>query len=390
MYKNEIEKVIEALINYIEKEQFKGYDPYDTLNSWLPFHWFGKLGQALAIQIQKLNPINIRLLMGIKRDYNPKGLGLLLQSYCLLYEKTNKVEYINLCDSLFKQLLALRSPDYNNYCWGYNFVWASTQKVLPKYYPSIVVTSFVGIGIFKYYVLTKNEVALQVLKSIQNYIMEDIPLTTTDEGVCFSYTDYEVDCCYNASMLGVEILSMIYSITKEEKIKKVVEKAVNFVLAHQHPTGKWNYSMDLKTQKEREQIDFHQGFVLVSLYHCMKYAMINNEQLRKSIEKGLHYYKTVQFFDNGQSLWRVPKSYPVDIHNQAQGIITFSLLKEFNKEYFAFACKIVDWTIHNMQDNKGYFYYRKFKYYINKIPYIRWSQAWMLLALITYINNSND
>jgi hypothetical protein len=75
MYKNEIEKVIEALINYIEKEQFKGYDPYDTLNSWLPFHWFGKLGQALAIQIQKLNPINIRLLMGIKRDYNPKGLG---------------------------------------------------------------------------------------------------------------------------------------------------------------------------------------------------------------------------------------------------------------------------------------------------------------------------
>ena len=60
---------------------------------------------------------------------------------------------------------------------------------------------------------------MQVLKSIQNYILEDIPLTTTNEGICFSYTDYEVDCCYNASMLGAEILSMIYSITKEEKLK---------------------------------------------------------------------------------------------------------------------------------------------------------------------------
>ena len=87
----------------------------------------------------------------------------------------------------------------------------------------------------------------------------------------------------------------------------------------------------------------------------MKYAMINNEQLRQAIEKGLHYYKTVQFFDNGQSLWRIPKIYPVDIHNQAQGIITFSLLKEFNKEYFAFAGKIVEWTIKNMQDKHGYF-----------------------------------
>lgn len=311
------------LQSFMEKYNFKGYDPYDTLNSWLPFHWFGKWGQAIAIQIQKLNPINIRPIMGIKRDLNPKGLGLLLQSYCLLYEKTKENKYISLADNLFNQLLALRSPDYKNYCWGYNFVWASTKKVLPKYYPSIVVTSFVGIGIFKYYVLTKNKIALKVLKSIQNYIMEDIPLTKTNDGICFSYTDYEVDCCYNASILGAEILSMIYSITKEERIKNIIEKAISFVLAHQHPTGKWNYSMDLKTQKEREQIDFHQGFVLVSLYHCMKYAMINNEQLRKSIEKGLHYYKTVQFFDNGQSLWRVPKSYPVDIHNQAQGIITF-------------------------------------------------------------------
>jgi len=34
-----------------------------------------------------------------------------------------------------------------------------------------------------------------------------------------------------------------------------------------------------------------------------------------------------------------------------------------------------------MQDIEGFFYYQKWKWYTNKIPYIRWSQAWMFYAL---------
>ncbi len=35
-----------------------------------------------------------------------------------------------------------------------------------------------------------------------------------------------------------------------------------------------------------------------------------------------------------------------------------------------------------MWDDKGYFYYRKYRLFINKIPYMRWGQSTMLLALI--------
>ncbi len=34
-----------------------------------------------------------------------------------------------------------------------------------------------------------------------------------------------------------------------------------------------------------------------------------------------------------------------------------------------------------MQDPSGFFYYRKYPWFTNKIPFIRWGQAWMLLAL---------
>jgi hypothetical protein len=39
----------------------------------------------------------------------------------------------------------------------------------------------------------------------------------------------------------------------------------------------------------------------------------------------------------------------------------------------------------HMRDQVGYFYYRKLPMGTNKISYMRWSQAWMLLALSTLL-----
>ena len=109
----------------------------------------------------------------------------------------------------------------------------------------------------------------------------------------------------------------------------------------------------------------------------------------KAIEKGIKYYKESQFDPTGFSYYRIPIKYPVDIHNQAQGMITFSNLykKLGDKEYLEFAEKIIKWTIENMWDPTGYFYTHKWPMFINKIPYIRWAQAWMMVALATLLKN---
>ncbi len=57
----------------MEGESYKGYDPYDTLMSFIPFVRINKWLAIIATQVQKRNPINIRPLLGIKKDYNPKG-----------------------------------------------------------------------------------------------------------------------------------------------------------------------------------------------------------------------------------------------------------------------------------------------------------------------------
>lgn len=383
-----IEKSLSSLVKYVEKENFKGYDPYDFLNTPLPVSKTPKMIQAITVQAGKLIPFNVRPLLGIRKGENPKGLGLMLHAYCNLYNATREERLLSQADYLYERLLVLRSPGKEEYCWGYNFIWANPHCVHPRYMPSAVVSSFVGQAIYQYYLIRRKDDIRQVLLSIGRYIQNSLHITETMDGICLSYTEEEADCCYNASLLGAEMLAIVYSINGEQKLKDMILRAVDFVLAHQHEDGSWGYSINPETGKERMQIDFHQGIILCSLENIKKLLDIHEKKVDVAIRRGLKYYRTVQFTDEGVSLWRIPKQYPVEIHNQAQGIITFSRLSDYEPENVDFSLKIAEWTLDNMQSRKGYFYYRKFRWYTIKIPYMRWSQAWMLLALSGLTLNS--
>lgn len=383
-----IYKVVAELSSFVEKEHFKGWDPYDYLNSWIPFRWFGKTAQAVAVQAGKLIPFNLRPLMGIKKEENPKGLGLMLSAYCNLYESTNEAHYLEIADYLYERLLYLRSPGKDEYCWGYNFIWANPHSIHPKYMPSVVVSSFVCQGIYKYYLIKQDESIKNVILSIGRYVTDNLIVTETQDGICFSYTEEEADCCYNASLLGAEILAIVQILDKKEALPDVIRRNIDYILAHQHEEGSWGYSIDVNTGKERIQTDFHQGFILCSLNHIAKLLNLQDVRIERAIENGLQYYRMHQFDDEGVSLWRVPKEYPVEIHNQAQGIITFLEFSAEDTDNVEFARTIARWTIDHMRSKKGWFYYRKFRRYTIRIPYMRWSQAWMLLALSVMVQKA--
>jgi hypothetical protein len=45
------------------------------------------------------------------------------------------------------------------------------------------------------------------------------------------------------------------------------------------------------------------------------------------------------------------------------------------------AVRVARWTLTNMQDRSGYFYYRKYPLITNKTPTFHWGQATMFAAL---------
>ncbi len=382
-----IDKSLSKLISYVEEESFMGYDPYDVLNSPINFKVFGKWGPPVATQIMKRLPVNIRPLIGVKKGYNPKGLGLFLKAYSLLYQHTADDSYLEKASWLFNWLNNNYSKGYSGMCWGYNFPWAQPREYKEAYLPSVVVTAHVIDGIYYYYKVTKSREALNAINSAADYVLKDIPILRFKNGISFTYTHKSKIACYNASLHAAEILA-ISSFVNNQKPNELICDAIKYVLSRQKPNGSWYYSFDPERGTERKQIDFHQGFVLVSLKNLLDLTGFLEDETKAAIRKGSLFYKNEQFEPNGRSLWRLPARWPVDIHNQSQGIITFSLLKDYDPSFMPFAQTIADWTITHMQSPRGYFYYRLTPFFKNKIPYMRWSQAWMMLALATLQTNN--
>ena len=87
-----MDELIESLLllkKYCEQEQFKGWDPYDGLNSKV-FNAIPGLNKSafcrlVVIQAFKRCPFNLRRIAMVPKDYNAKGIGLLLQAYCNMY-----------------------------------------------------------------------------------------------------------------------------------------------------------------------------------------------------------------------------------------------------------------------------------------------------------------
>ena len=378
------------LKNYVEAEQFKGYDPYDTLNSRIPFHKLGNWCSVLATQFQKRNPINIRPLLGIKKEVNPKAYGLFLQSYSMLYKQTNNSEYLQKANYFYEYLKNNYSAGYSGYCWGYNFPWSSPGKFVEKSSPTAVASGFIVKGLFHYYQINNNNEVLDVISSAAEFVKKDLFITKMEEGVCISYTTKWPDYCFNASLLAAEILAINYKLTNDKESKNIVQSVVKWILTNQLSDGRWHYSINRKTGIQRKQIDFHQGYILMSLNSINQLMnLYNSSELDNAIMKGLRFYYENQFYKDGISKWRIPKTMPIDIHNQSQGIITFSSLNNGIKKYIEFSEKILNWTISNMQDKiTGHFYYKKNNTHIHKISYMRWSQAWLFLAFTYYFKMS--
>lgn len=76
--------------------------------------------------------------------------------------------------------------------------------------------------------------------------------------------------------------------------------------------------------------------------------------------------------------------YPIDIHCPGQLLVTLARLHK-TKEYAELAEKVLKWTVSNMQDRKGYFYYQLKQGINSKISYMRWSNAFMFNAMSTYL-----
>lgn len=370
------------LSTYCETEQFKGWDPYDGLNSWviqqtpLGKSRFFRLGW---IQMFKRSPINLRSLFGIEKDYNPKGLGLFLTGYCNLYKVEAKQEYLDKINILANQLLELRTKGYTGACWGYNFDWQARAFFQPKFTPTVVATTFITEALLEAFEITKNKEYLDTAISCSKFVLTDLNKSYDENGnFTLSYSPLDNTQVYNAGLLGAKLLCLVYKYNKDTELLVNAKKIVTYVCDKQGIDGAWTYG----TLPFHQWIDnFHTGYNLECIYTYQKIS--RDISFAKNIEIGLDYYLDIFFTSKGISKYYNNQMFPIDIHAPAQLIVTLSKLGRLN-ENKELVNKVLKWTIDNMQSDKGYFYYQKKNHITSKIPYIRWAQSWMFYAFSYY------
>ncbi len=374
----EIVNAEEKLRSYCETIDFRGWDPWDALASPLLRHFpFSlRLPRWAANHLIKISPVNLRPMLGIHRNCFAKGLALFLSGYVLREKTVPQPHNRAIIQTLQKRLLEKMIPGYSGPCWGTNVPYQTRAFYVPPQTPSLVHTAFAVEALLDLYELEPHDHFLDLAQGACRFALQDLHLRQTPAGISFSYTPVDQTRVINVTALAARMLSRTAKLSGNPDLLVPAQRGIDYVLNQQREDGSWPYG----EEPIHNWVDnYHTGFVLESLVDYAQYAQ--NDGVHLALTHGMKFYRDRLFLENGMPKFSPQSLYPIDGHCLAQGILTFSRLRHLEQEYLPFAQKIALWGIQNFRQPQGYFYYQLRRSWTNRIPYIRWVQAWMFLAL---------
>lgn len=380
---------IVKLLTYCKTNQWAGYDPYDALNSRL----FGavplldcRIPRLVLTQALKRSPVNIRPLLAVPKTQNTKGLALFLSALIKLriMGLQDQHELQELIAFMIGRLSALRSAGLPYWCWGYCFPWQTRTIVVPSGAPNLVCTSFVANALLDAFDHCRDSRCLQLAVSAVEYILNELYWTDGD-AAGFSYPLPSLRSrVHNANFLAAALLCRVYTHTQDERLLVSALQVARYSAGKQNPDGSWSYG---EAPSQRWIDNFHTGYNLCALQAIARYAA--TMEFNGVLQRGYEFYRRHFFREDGSVRYFHDRNYPIDVHCVAQSIITLLKFREIDSSNLPLAHSVLQWALTHLWDDRGFFYYRILRSCTNRISYMRWSQAWMLLAMAMLLQVSN-
>ncbi|HZI59522.1 MAG TPA: hypothetical protein VFD62_02360 [Pyrinomonadaceae bacterium] len=364
----------DQLLTWCREHDFAGHDPFDALNSTVfqatPFA-NSRNARFIWTQLVKRSPVDLRTLTRVPAQRNAKGIAL----FALATLKRSEEE----ARELLSALLKLKLDGYSGSAWGYNFDWQSRNFFAPSGTPTIVPTAFAARAFVEHG-------DLQIARSVCDFILRNLPRPVdTQSEICFSYTPNSDTKIFNASLLAAEVLACVGKLTGETELCGVAERAARYVCNHQRDDGAWSYG----TAPTQSWIDnFHTAYILFSLKRIIE-ACPAGDEFRSSLDRGYRYWTSNFFLAEGWPKYYDDSPYPADAHAAASAIVTLVECRELDDSALNMAQNVARWTIQNLHDERGFFYYQRRRFYTIRKPYMRWTQAWMLYALARLLESES-
>jgi hypothetical protein len=380
----------DELFAWCQQRDFAGHDPFDALKSRVfqstPLAQ-SRNARFIWTQLLKRSPSDFRTLARVPPERNAKGIALFALAQIANHRRVKTRESENQVREFVSGLLSMKIEGYSGACWGYNFDWQSRKFFAPRDTPTIVPTAFAARALIEARHDLQGFQDLQdTARSVCNFIARDLPrpVDNKDE-LCFGYTPKADTRIFNASLLAAEVLASAGKLTGEQELFELAERATRYVVNNQRSDGSWFYGTD----PNQSWIDnFHTAYVLFSLKRIIDVSSFGS-QFQPALKRGYEFWKNTFFLAEGWPKYYHDNPYPADAHAAASAIVTFLEYRELDSDASTLAQKIAAWTIQNLRDSRGFFYYQRRRFYTVRKPYMRWTQAWMLYALARLLEEQN-
>lgn len=376
----------DELYSWCRQRDFAGHDAFDALNSRLfqatPFA-NSRNARFIWTQILKRSPADFRGLVRVPAQRNAKGIALFALAQIANYRRVKTEESAKQAHEFLASLLSMKVDGYSGACWGYNFDWQSRNFFAPRNTPTIVPTAFAARAFIEAANTFQHDEYLQIARSVCDFMLKDLPRTVENKTeLCFSYAPNSDTRIFNATLLAAEVLACVGKLTNEDQLTDAAARATQYVANNQRADGSWYYGTDPK----QSWIDnFHTAYILFSLKRIGETSPSG-----PALQRGYDYWKNNFFLAEGWPKYYHDDPYPADAHAAASAVITFLECAELDEDASRLARKVASWTIRNLRDTRGFFYYQRRRFYTVRKPYMRWTQAWMLYALARLNEDAND
>lgn len=385
---------------YCTRAGWAGWDPYDALTASNPAARILKttrIGRLALTQLMKRSPVNLRPLLRVPATCNAKSLalGILATCRCKNLAGLDPSPLVEGAE-LVRRLLDASIETKHGFGWGFPFEYEVRAFRFPLGTPTVVITAIVVRALHEALCslqLTPDTVrkCRGAIDGAAEFVLHDLQRIVDQDGLCFSYSPLDRSRVVNATLFAAEILARATAVRGSEVGVEEIASTVKWSWARQTELGGWPYG---DASHHQWQDSFHTGFNLLSLdaVRTLVEPVVAGSEYLVPLERwrrAYQYYLRTFVEPSGRLRYYAHQPWPEDSHALAVALLLLRLGREHDPNAERDLSRVFQWGIRRLWDPRGRFIDFRTRFFSTSVPYLRWSQAWMLYAL-AYCVSADD